>query len=102
MDDGTFEAFHISNIPVGTRVIKLLFVDEIKTKDKGLRLKFRLIGQNYCDEDSASIAKKYPTKQRFPQRPMMSVAAYKEEMCLYTRDITQAYFQSRKKLERLV
>lgn len=94
MKNGTFEVFHVDAIPVGTRVFNSWFIDELKKADKGLRLKSRLITQNNCDEGAASIATKFPTIQRFTKSLMMSMAASKKYMSLYTRDITQAYLQS--------
>lgn len=102
VDDGTFEVVKESDIPTGTRIFNSRFIDELKKADKGLRLKSRLIAQTYGDEEAASIATKSPTMQRFAQRVMMSIAASQKSMTLYTRDITQAYVQSRTKIERTV
>lgn len=56
--------------------------------------------QNYGYDQTAAIVTEVPTKQRFTQRLIVSVAAALNNLSVHTRDITQAYSQSRTKLEK--
>lgn len=97
LDDGTFEEVNLRVISEGTTILNYCFIYKLKKADKGLGLKYRLISQNYCDEGAPSISKKSPTIQRF-RRVILSVAASKSNMYLYTRDVTEAIDQSSTKI----
>lgn len=98
--NGTFLPMDRAEIPHNTRVFGSRFVDELKRAERGLRRKSRLVAQNYSDEGATQIPTKAPTIQRATQRLVMSLAASIEDMTPFIRDVTQAYVQSRSKLER--
>lgn len=98
--DGTFEPIHESEIKGNTKIFCSRFVDELKKAGEEVRLKSRLVAQNYADEDAAYIPTKAPTIQRFSQRISLSLSASFPNMATYTRDITQSYIQSTSKPEQ--
>ena len=99
--DGTFEVVHKSLVG-NSRIFGSRFIDELKYVGDTEKKKSRLVAQNYADVEAASIATKAPTVQRFSQRVALSIAASLPNMKVYTRDVTQAYIQSRSRLEREV
>lgn len=102
LQEGTFEIASRRDLPEGTRVFGSKFIDQLKRAGDAIRKKSRLVAQNYQDADAVKIATKAPTVQRFSQRVLLSLAASSTNMDLCTRDVTQAYVQSDKRLERPV
>lgn len=100
--DGTFAPVKTKDIDGNPRIFGSRFVDEIKRVGDHMRRKSRLVAQNYSDEGASTIATKAPTVQRFSQRVALSIAASMKDLTMYTRDVTQAYVQSKTHLERPV
>jgi hypothetical protein len=87
------------------RVFKSRIVNEIKSKATDFPYeKFRLIIQGYSDEGKVTVLTQSPIIQRFSQRVILAVAAAlrKAGMQLWLRDITQAYTQSERPLQRTI
>lgn len=102
INNGTFETANINDIPPNTRIFGSRFIDDLKKIGRRLKQKSRLVAQNYMDEEAAEMGTKAPTIQRFSQRLLIALAASIPETYTATRDITQAYVQSRSRLERPV
>lgn len=98
--NGTFIPVDKKDIPEGARVFGSRFIDEIKRAGQGQRRKSRLVAQNYSDEAATTIATRAPTVQRSSQRLLLSLAISVDGMTAFSRDITQAYIQSDRNLER--
>lgn len=93
---------HLSDVPAGTRVFGSRFIDQVKGAGEMMRKKSRLVAQNYRDEDAGRIATKAPTIQRSSQRALLCLAASLPGTEIFSRDVTQAYVQATKPLERPV
>lgn len=65
IDNETFRIVDGASIPAVTRIFGSRFVYLLKNANKGSRYKSRQVAQNYVDEQSASIATKTRTVQRF-------------------------------------
>lgn len=102
ISNGTFIPVDKSEVPEGARIFGSRFIDELKQADTGIRKKSRLVAQNYSDDEAAHLATKAPTIQRSTQRMIMSIAVSMKGMRAFTRDVTQAYVQSKSELERKV
>lgn len=72
----------------------------MKKAREGLRKKPVLVAQNYWDLGASRIATKAPTVQRETQRFLLALVLSNQHMTVYSRDVTQAYIQSDKTLER--
>lgn len=97
-----FKIVKRASIPSGSRVYGTRFIDAVK-KDKGkTKLKSRLVAQNYRDKASKSIPTKAPTISRLGLRIALHAAAMHPDDLSFTRDVTQAYTQSKSQLERKV
>lgn len=101
INDGTFKSMHKFEVPSSARIFGSRFIDELKKFGNSFKKKSRLVAQNYADNYATAIPTRAPTVQRFSQRVSLCVAASLPNMKMYTRDITQAYIQSRTKLERI-
>jgi hypothetical protein len=87
------------------RVFKSRIINEIKGKATDASYKkSRLIIQGYFDEGKVTVLTQNPTIQRSSQRVILAVAAAlrKAGMQLWLRDITQAYTQSERPLQRTI
>lgn len=84
------------------RVLGSRFIDEINGAGEKLRKKSRLVAQNYGGEDATRIATKAQTIQRLSQRLQLCLAASLPCSKVFSRDVTQAYIQATKALERPV
>lgn len=102
VENGMFKTIIKEEVPQGTRIFWSRLVDEQKQAEQGTRKESRLVAQNCSGEDATYIATKTPTVQRSSQRLIMSLVAYIDGMKNFTRDGTQDYIQSSKKLERYV
>jgi hypothetical protein len=94
--------FTIANkVPPGIRIFGSRFVDEIKHAgtEKAFE-KSRLVVQGYNDQGKQEILTQAPTIQRSSQRILLCAAATKDNIGVYTRDISQAYTQSTTDLQR--
>lgn len=100
LEEGTFKMVRAKDVPDGTRVFGSRFIDEVKRAGEMLRRNSRLVAQNYIDEDARRIGTKAPTIQRFSQRTLLSLAVSFPSAELFSRDVTQAYIQATKPLER--
>jgi len=90
-------------VPKGTRVYGTRWVDTTKKRDDGSIVeKSRLVAQNYKDYQSRETPTKAPTISRFGQRLCLCIGAMYPDMTPFTRDITQAYTQSKDTLLRKV
>lgn len=67
-----------------------------------MRRKYRLVAQNYQDEEEGRIATKAPTFQIYSQCLLLCFAASEPNMTLCTRDVAQTYVQRNKTLQRPV
>lgn len=102
LEGGTFKAVMRTVVPEGMRVFGSRFIDQVKGAGDMMRKKSRLVAQNYGDEDAAGIATKAPTVQRYSQRVLLSLASSLPACKVFSRDVTQAYIQATKPLERPV
>ena len=91
-----------STVPKGMRIYGTRFVDVVKTVNGKTIEKSRLVAQNYRDKAATEISTKSPTISRMGIRMVLATGSLFEEHRPYTRDISQAYVQSKYKLERLV
>lgn len=98
--DGTFKPTKLSDIPQSTLIFGCSFVYELKRVGAHLKKKNRLVAQICSDVGATCIPTKAPTFQRYSQRTSISIAASSPHMESYAPDITQAYVQSNKMLER--
>jgi hypothetical protein len=100
LERGTFD--FIKRSEVNSRIFGTKWVDKEKDVAGVLKLKSRLVAQNFRDAGAASIATKAPTVSRFGLRIAVLLNAIFTENTCYIRDISQAYVQSHTKLERPV
>jgi hypothetical protein len=101
LEKDVFEPADLKDIPPGTRIFNLRFVDEIK--DPGTEKAFeksRLVVQAYNDANKTTVLTESPTIQRCSQRLLLCLAACIKDSKLYLRDVTQAYTQSTTLLNR--
>lgn len=101
LEGGVFIGVDAEDIPPGTRLFTMRFVDEVKNPgtDKAYE-KSRLVVQAYNDEDKVHVLTQSPTIQRPSQRIVICIGISKEDTSFYIRDITQAYIQSTTLLNR--
>jgi hypothetical protein len=105
LESGVFEVINITDVPKGIRIFNSRFVAEIKNPgtDKAFE-KSRLVVQAYKDTEKDLVLTQLPTIQRVSQRLILALAAIlytnDDDICLYLRDITQAYTQSKTQLNR--
>lgn len=102
VDDGTFRPVKLTTLKKDQRIFGSRFVDDLKRVGESLKRKSRLVAQNYSDDEATCIPTKAPTVQRFTQRLAMALASSLPGTTTYTRDVTQAYIQSKTNLEREV
>lgn len=96
-----FDLVRRSVVPEGTRIHKLGWVDEVRTKVDGSKyLKSRCVARNFRDSGATYIPTRSPTVTRWAQRLSLCLAAIVPERNTYVRDISQAYVQSHWKLHR--
>jgi hypothetical protein len=104
LEKGVFKLVNRNDVPEGTRIFNSRFVDQVKFKgtDQAYE-KSRIVVQAYNDQGKEQVLTQSPTIQRTSQRLMICLAAMlrDEETELYLRDITQAYTQSKSKLNRV-
>src|SRR4051794_27285378 len=76
LEKGVFEVVNITDIPQGTRIFNLRFVDEVKNAgtDKAFE-KSRLVVQVYNDSEKELVFTQSPTIQRVSQRLILALAA---------------------------
>ena len=98
----TFEVVKRDSVPPDARIYGTRWVDCIKTVNGKKIDKSRLVAQNYRDHGATSICTKSPTVSRMGQRVAITTAALTPSHKTYVRDISQAYVQSQKNLERHV
>lgn len=98
--NGTFEVVSREQFSMETRVFGSRFTDEIKHANEGVRLKSRLVAQNYGDKDASTIATTAPTLQRFTKRQTISLPSSLLELNARTRNVMQVYIRSKSPLER--
>lgn len=97
---GVFEFVDIRAIPPGVRIFKSRFVDTLKLAGTPQAFeKSRLVIQGYNDSAKSEVLTQSPTIQRSSQRLLFPIALIKG-LDFYTRDITQAYIQSKTSLSR--
>lgn len=97
---GVFEFVDIRAIPPGVRIFKSRFVDTLKLAGTPQAFeKSRLVIQGYNDSAKSEVLTQSPTIQRSSQRLLFPIALIKG-LDFYTRDITQAYIQSKTSLSQ--
>ena len=101
LDKGVFEIMDKRDIPAGARVFGSRFVDQIKNEgtEKAFE-KSRLVVQAFNDSGKHEILTQAPIIQRASQRLIIALSLTIPGLSLYSRDITQAYTQSRFELAR--
>ncbi|EED20782.1 conserved hypothetical protein [Talaromyces stipitatus ATCC 10500] len=102
---GTFKIMHHDDLDLrGVRIFNSRLVNEIKGKNEKPYEKSRLVIQGYNDAGKTGILTQAPTIQRASQRLVVSLIAtlILMGMVVDLRDITQAYTQSKSKLQRLI
>ncbi|KAI1008166.1 hypothetical protein K3495_g77 [Podosphaera aphanis] len=100
LDRGVFGFININDIPLNARIFNSRFVDRIKNEGKANAIKkSRLVVQAYKDDNKKSVLTYSPTIQRMSQRLILSLALY-NNFDIFTRDISQAYTQSKSHLAR--
>jgi hypothetical protein len=101
LERGIFEPVDKADVPPGTRIFTLRFVDEVKNPgtDKAFE-KSRLVVRAFNDEEKDIVLTESPTIQRCSQRLILCLAACKDNTDIYLRDVTQAYTQSETLLNR--
>ncbi|KAI0996581.1 hypothetical protein K3495_g11603 [Podosphaera aphanis] len=97
---GVFEFVNFSDIPPNVRIFNSRFVDQIKNAGTAKAFeKSRLVVQAFKDNDKKMVLTQSPTIQRMSQRLLICSALYKN-FDIFTRDISQAYTQSKSHLVR--
>ncbi|POS82075.1 hypothetical protein EPUL_006366, partial [Erysiphe pulchra] len=97
---GVFEFVDIQAVPPGVRIFKSRFVDILKLAGTPQAFeKSRLVIQGYNDSEKSKVLTQSPTIQRSSQRLLFPIGLIKG-LNFYTRDITQAYIQSKTSLPR--
>ncbi|KAI1002683.1 hypothetical protein K3495_g5516 [Podosphaera aphanis] len=100
IENRVFELVCIKNIPPSTRIFNSRFVDQVKNQGTTKAFeKSRLVVQAYKDLNKNTVLTQAPTIQRASQRIFLCLAAILN-LSLYTRDISQAYTQSKTLLTR--
>ncbi|EED15826.1 conserved hypothetical protein [Talaromyces stipitatus ATCC 10500] len=103
--NGTFKIIHREDLDLrAVRIFNSRLVNEIKGKNEEPYEKSRLVIQGYNDAGKTGILTQAPTIQRASQRLIVSLIAtlILMGMVVDLRDITQAYTQSKSKLQRLI
>lgn len=77
-ENGTFEMIDISNVRKDNLVSGLLYVDQIRPANDGVRYKRRLVSQSYSDDQAPNIEKKEPTVQHLTQQLILFITASME------------------------
>ena len=86
----------------GHRIYGTRFVDTVKNEGRpDAYEKSRLVVQGYADK-SHGLLTYAPTVQRASQRMLLAIAAMDKDLTIFSRDITQAYTQSKTKLTRKI
>jgi len=99
--ENVFKIVDRSTMSKRTRVYGTRWVNTLKLQEDGThKEKSRLFAQNFRDYQARSILAKAPTISKLGQRLAIAIAAMHPDGHEYVRDITQAYVQSRSKLER--
>jgi hypothetical protein len=102
-DRGVFEVVKKCEVPDGVRIYGTRWIDTVKKNESGtMRLKSRLVAQNFRDSASREIPTKAPTVSRFAERMVFCISAMHANSDAYIRDVTQAYLQASSELERNV
>jgi hypothetical protein len=97
---GVFEFVQAKEVPNNTRIFNSRFVDKIKLEGTPKAYeKSRLVIQAYRDDGKKAVLTQSPTIQRVSQRLILCLALY-ADLGICTRDITQAYTQSKSQLAR--
>lgn len=97
---GVFEFVDIDKVPENHHLFNSRFVDVIKFRGTPKAFeKSRLVIQAYNDPEKRTIFTQSPTVQKSSQRLLISVAVTKN-MSIFSRDISQAYTQSKSGLVR--
>lgn len=97
---GVFEFVDIKEVPENNRLFNSRLVDNVKFQGTPKAFeKSRLVIQAYNNAEKRTILTQSPTVQRASQRLLISVAISKD-MKIYSRDISQAYTQSKSSLAR--
>lgn len=91
----TFVPINPYEVPSGKRTFGARFIYNLKRSVESLKRKSRLNAQNYSDEGAYNIATKAQTIKHEEQPLVMSLEAFLDNMTPLTRDVTQAYVQSR-------
>ncbi|KAI0994749.1 hypothetical protein K3495_g13433 [Podosphaera aphanis] len=100
LDRGVFGFININEIPLNARIFNSRFVDRIMNEGKANAIeKSRLVVQAYKDDNKKSVLTYSPTIQRMSQRLILSLALY-NNFDIFTRDISQAYTQSKSQIAR--
>ena len=90
----------IEDLPKSARLFKSRFIDSIKFAGTPNALeKSRLVVQAYKDQNKNTVLTQSPTIQRASQRLLLSMALIRN-YSIFSRDISQAYTQSKTNLER--
>jgi hypothetical protein len=88
-----------------TRIFKSRIINEVKGKTTNkFYEKFRLVIQGYKDKGKFVVLTQSPIIQRSSQRILFAIAPslVKKGYFMWLRDITQAYTQSDKRLQRMI
>lgn len=99
LEQGVFVIVQPHDVPQGSRFFSCRFVDEVKYKAGAPYEKSRLVVQGHNDKDKEFVLTQAPTIQRCSQR-MIFLLAVILKRSLYLRDISQAYINSKTKLNR--
>lgn len=102
MKQKVFEIVPLSSVSKGKRVYGTRWVDVVKSANGKTFEKSRLVAQNYRDRDAITIPTRSPTISIFGERIAVDTAAMFPEHVAFTRDISQAYIQSKGKLNRKI
>ncbi|KAI0992684.1 hypothetical protein K3495_g15501, partial [Podosphaera aphanis] len=104
LEKGVFEFVHREAKEIGdTRIFGSRMVDEVKGKGTATPYeKSRLVIQAFNDQGKKTVLTQSPTIQRVSQRLILAIAPSLaiRGIRLFSRDITQAYVQSKSKLAR--
>lgn len=100
LERGVFEFIEFDDIPSHAHIFKSRFVDRLKNEGTANAFeKSRLVVQAFNDNGKKNILTQSPTIQRVSQRLLLCLALYKN-FEIFTRDISQAYTQSKNKIMR--
>lgn len=100
IENATFEIVERAHVGKDARIFISKFLNSLTLMDRRFHYKSQVVAQNYDDDEGASTAKKVPTVQHLTKRLTLFLAASLPNLSSPMRDITQAYVQSCKSLER--